>query len=130
MHTSAVMLRPGNILEIAKDVVRPSGWNCEWNVSSPQKPSPCKITLSSWDSYMKVCVSPFFCSYFSMAYYFFCMRNVDNILMLGGNGVWHYSSLDIRHGLIDHIWRAFLAPHITFILAIDDWPTSFFLAFM
>lgn len=53
MHTSVVTLRPGNIVEIAKDVLRPSGWNCEWNVSSPQKPSPCKITLSSWDGYLK-----------------------------------------------------------------------------
>jgi len=50
MHTSVVMLRPGNILDIAKGVVRPSGWNCEWNISSPK---PCKIMLSSWDSYMK-----------------------------------------------------------------------------
>jgi len=68
MHTSVVMLRPGNIVEIAKGVLRPSGWNCEWNISSQQ---PCKIMLSSWDGYMKVGISVFTCFSVPVAYLHF-----------------------------------------------------------
>lgn len=55
MHTSVVKLRPENIVELAKDVIRPAGWRCEWNIAALQKPVQCRIVLNSWSAYLQVC---------------------------------------------------------------------------
>ena len=54
MHTSVVKLRPETIVDLAKDVIRPAGWSCEWNIAALQKPVQCKIVLNSWNAYLQV----------------------------------------------------------------------------
>ncbi|KAF9477765.1 hypothetical protein BDN70DRAFT_880778 [Pholiota conissans] len=53
MHTSVVKLRPETIVDLAKDVIRPAGWSCEWNIAALQKPVQCKIVLNSWNAYLQ-----------------------------------------------------------------------------
>ncbi|KAF8972657.1 hypothetical protein BDZ97DRAFT_1782094 [Flammula alnicola] len=53
MRTSVVKLQEDSILDIAKDVIKPAGWNCEWNVASLQKPVQCRIVLNSWNAYLQ-----------------------------------------------------------------------------
>ena len=65
MHTSVVKLRPENILEIAKDVIRPTAWYCEWNTAGLQKPVMCRTALNSWNAYLQVFCRRAFCLFFA-----------------------------------------------------------------
>jgi len=51
-----IYLRPENVLEIAKNTLKATGWKCEWIVSSSnlQSRTACSIVLGSWNAYLKV----------------------------------------------------------------------------
>jgi hypothetical protein len=51
-----IQLSPENVAEIARNTLKPSGWKCEWIISSSSKHSPaaCSIVLGSWNAYLKV----------------------------------------------------------------------------
>lgn len=58
MPTSTVRLRQADVVDVAKDLIRPAGWQCEWNISSAfNKPVMCRTMLTSWQAYLKVCLS-------------------------------------------------------------------------
>jgi len=50
-----IQLSPENVAEIARNTLKPSGWKCEWIISSSSKHSPaaCSIVLGSWNAYLK-----------------------------------------------------------------------------
>ena len=49
-----IHLSPENVVEISKNTLKPSGWKCEWIVSSTNTHSSCSIVLGSWNAYFKV----------------------------------------------------------------------------
>lgn len=73
MSISEVQLQPEKILEHARDVIKPGGWYCEWNPNTgpAQKPTMCRIMLSSWNAYLKVCkFCPIFSTILGIFWYF------------------------------------------------------------
>ena len=60
-----IHLKPENVLEIAKNMLKPAGWKCEWIISSSShSQAACSIVLGSWNAYLKVDWSLFFPSFF------------------------------------------------------------------
>ena len=62
-----IQLSPENVAEIARNTLKPSGWKCEWIISSTSNHSPaaCSIVLGSWNAYLKVDLSFPFTFFFS-----------------------------------------------------------------
>jgi len=54
-----------NILDISRNALRPSGYQCEWGASGISD-AHCKITLVSWTAYLKVCSDIFFAMNFGV----------------------------------------------------------------
>jgi len=50
MVDQTIHLKPENVIEIAKDTLKPAGWRCEW-ILSPN--THCSIILGSWNTYFK-----------------------------------------------------------------------------
>ncbi|KAH9479651.1 hypothetical protein JR316_0008246 [Psilocybe cubensis] len=54
MPTSTVRLCQEDVVNVSKDLIRPSGWQCEWNITGHfNKPVMCRIMLTSWQAYLK-----------------------------------------------------------------------------
>ena len=65
--SQTIQLSPENVAEIARNTLKPSGWKCEWIISSSSKlpPAACSIVLGSWNAYLKVDSSFPFIIFFS-----------------------------------------------------------------
>ena len=74
-----IQLSPENVAEIARNTLKPSGWKCEWIISSTSNHSPaaCSIVLGSWNAYLKVDLS------FPFTFFFPHLRELRVILSKG-----------------------------------------------
>ncbi|KAF8159799.1 hypothetical protein B0H34DRAFT_704880 [Crassisporium funariophilum] len=53
MPTSHVQLKQENIIEIARNTLKPSGWRCEWVSGVSNSQNVCGIVLGCWSAYLK-----------------------------------------------------------------------------
>jgi hypothetical protein len=87
-----IQLSPEKVAELARNTLKPSGWKCEWVISSSSKHSPaaCSVVLGSWNAYLKVDSSFPFISFFSSTHESVILSKGKKILYLSIFIFWLY----------------------------------------